>query len=125
VASELTTAHPVICHVSCCRTIRIGLVVALTLSTTPEEKMRTSQKKKIALGLIVFPLLIGIVLQLSGSDSFVVEWQGTLSSPESTRFEFHNFGAVLLLASLIGLLWLSYLLISGLFSKSPRNDSNA
>jgi hypothetical protein len=91
----------------------------------PEEKMTTSHQKRIALGLMVLPLLIGIVLQLSGSDSFVVEWQGTLSSPESAKVEFHNFGAVLLLASLIGLLWLSYLLISGLFSKSPRNDSNA
>ncbi len=82
--------------------------------------MTTSNQKKIAVGLLVVPLLVGIALQIFGSDSFVVEWKGTLSSPESAKFEFHNFGAVLVATSLIGLLWLAYLLIRGLFSEPRR-----
>ena len=87
--------------------------------------MTTKRQIQVAALMIVLPLIVGAVMQVLGADSFVLEWEGTLSSPKSARFEFHDFDAVLIAISLIGLVWLSYLVIRGFFSSKSSKDQTA
>ena len=87
--------------------------------------MSTKRKKQIAVVLIIVPILVGYVMRRLGSDAFIIEWQGSLSSPKSVQFEFHDFGAVLMATSLVGVVWLVYVVCRGLFSKSSPDDRTA
>jgi hypothetical protein len=86
--------------------------------------MHAKTSRRIALGLIFAPILIIGVMYYSGSKPVIIHLESTVLNPSSVSFEARNFGFVLVIAVLIGVIWLVCSLIRQLFKK-PRSHENA
>jgi hypothetical protein len=87
--------------------------------------MNARKNRRIAWGLIVGPILIAAVMHFFGSDPVVFRMEGPLLHPHGASFNIQNFGVVLVLAILIGLLWLIGSLVGQLFIKRSRDEKEA
>ena len=74
---------------------------------------------------MIGPLLVAGLIRCFGSRPVTVYWKGTLFHPTSIGFEFHNFGLVLVVLSIVGFLWIVYLLIRWLWASVTSDDDRA
>jgi hypothetical protein len=88
-------------------------------------RVKAKRQKRFAIALMIGPLLVAGLIRCFGSRPITLHWKGTLLHPTSIGFEFHNFGLLLVVLSIVGLLWVVFLLIRWLWASVTSDDDRA
>ena len=87
--------------------------------------MKAKPNRRLAMGLIVAPILVGCVMRIFGARPLILRWEGPLLHPTGISFDIQNFGFVLVVTFLVGTIWLICSLLRQLFSKSESDEKRA
>ena len=87
--------------------------------------MKAKKKRQLATALLLAPWAVIGVIHYFGGRPVIVHWGGPLLHPTNIGLELHNFGLLLVVMSLVGLLWLVYLWFRTLWTHTTSEEEKA